>query len=274
MVPNSSPRRQLPSAGTYHESCCGSRCTFRLWCRPQTFDRDTVLRNRDSELQHLKGPWDETHDLPDDDLSGFIRMRGRQGQQRASPECRRYDIEVSQRFHCAHCVKLPSNQDGRARMKPVILLDIDGVLNPTVCPNGGGDRPLLRLSHEKRALVRRLARSGRIGWVSTWPADIVAGLEAQLELDVEPLRVTMVFRPADTDSPTPKLTSVTRWLYRMSATEESDWDSVVWIDDVLGTDARKWATEHDQPVHLEQPDPDSGLTEGHVARIEAFVARG
>lgn len=58
----------------------------------------------------------------------------------------------------------------------------------------------------------------------------------------------------------------------MSATEESDWDSVVWIDDVLGTDARKWATEHDQQVHLEQPDPDNGLTEGHVARIEAFVA--
>jgi len=60
----------------------------------------------------------------------------------------------------------------------------------------------------------------------------------------------------------------------MSATEESDWDSVVWIDDLLGTDARNWATEHDQPVHLEQPDPASGLTERHVARIEAFVAGG
>lgn len=159
-------------------------------------------------------------------------------------------------------------------MKPVILLDIDGFLNPMVCAGSRGDRPLLRLSNEKRSLVRRLARSGRIAWVSTWPADIVSGLEAELGLDVEPLRVTMVFRPADADSPTPKLTSVTRWLCRMSATEESDWDSVVWIDDVLGTDARKWATEHDQPVHLEQPDPDNGITEGHVARIEAFVAGG
>jgi HAD domain in Swiss Army Knife RNA repair proteins len=159
-------------------------------------------------------------------------------------------------------------------MKPVILLDIDGVLNPSVCPGSGGDRPVLLLSNEKRALVRRLARSGRITWVSTWPADVVAGLEAQLGLETEPLRVTMVFRPADADSPTPKLTSVTRWLYRMSATEESDWDSVVWIDDALGTDAKKWATEHDQPVHLEQPDPDNGLTEEHVVRIEAFVAGG
>jgi hypothetical protein len=103
---------------------------------------------------------------------------------------------------------------------------------------------------------------------------MVAALEAQLGLDAEPLRVTMVFRPAYADAPTPKLTSVTRWLYRMSATDDADGDSVVWIDDVLGTDARKWATEHDQPVHLEQPDPDSGLTEGDVARVEAFVAGG
>jgi hypothetical protein len=100
-------------------------------------------------------------------------------------------------------------------MKPVILFDISGVLNPSVCPGSGGDRPVLLLSNEKRALDRRLARSGRIAWVSTWPADMVAGLEAQPGLDAEPLRVTMAFRPAD-----------------------ADWDSVVWIDDVLGTDAR------------------------------------
>ncbi|MEO5315989.1 HAD domain-containing protein [Pseudarthrobacter sp. CC12] len=156
-------------------------------------------------------------------------------------------------------------------MKPVILLDIDGVLNPAICPGSGGDRPLLRLANDKRALVRRLARSGRIAWVSTWPADMIAGLEAQLEFDREPLRVTMVFRQADADVPTPKLTSVKRWLYRMGAAEEAGWDSVVWIDDVLGTDARAWAHGHDQPVHLEQPDPGQGLTEDQVARVERFV---
>ncbi|GAC1376188.1 MAG: hypothetical protein NVSMB43_16220 [Pseudarthrobacter sp.] len=158
-------------------------------------------------------------------------------------------------------------------MKPVILLDIEGVLNPAVCPGSGGDRPLLRLSNEKKALVRRLARTGRIAWVSTWPTDVVAGLEAQLDLDVEPLRVSMVFRRADADAPTPNLTSVKRWLYRMVAAEETDWDSVVWIDDVLGPDARDWAKMHEQPVHLEQPDPAQGLTEAQVAAIEAFARR-
>jgi hypothetical protein len=156
-------------------------------------------------------------------------------------------------------------------MEPVILLDIDGVLNPAVVP-GGGDRPILRLSTEKLGLVRRLARCGRIAWVSTWPADLIGGLEAQLELDSEPLRVTLVYRSADGDEPTPKLRSVQRWLARMDAAGEAPWDSVVWADDVLGPDARAWAGRHDQPVHLERPNPESGLTEEHVQRIEAFCS--
>lgn len=133
---------------------------------------------------------------------------------------------------------------------------------------------MLRLSNEKRALVRRLARSAGIAWVSTLPADMVAGLETQLQPEVEPLRVTMVFRRADADAPTPKLTSVARWLDRMTAAEEADWDAVVWIDDVLGPDARKWVHEYDHPVHLEQPDLDRGLIEAQVACIEVFMHGG
>jgi hypothetical protein len=154
-------------------------------------------------------------------------------------------------------------------MKPIILLDIDGVLNPVTCPGNGG-RPELTLSASKVTLVRRLARCGRIAWVSTWPADLVAGLESQLQLDVEPLRVTLLLRVSDGDEPTPKLRSVTRWLARMEASGEADWDSIVWVDDVLGPDARAWAHSHSQPVLLEKPVPDQGLTEAHVVAVEVF----
>lgn len=64
-------------------------------------------------------------------------------------------------------------------MKAIILLDVDGVLNPKV-RRGDGNGPDLRLSDMKVALVRRLATKGRIAWVSTPPADVVAALEAQL----------------------------------------------------------------------------------------------
>ncbi|PTT64218.1 HAD domain-containing protein [Arthrobacter sp. HMWF013] len=159
-------------------------------------------------------------------------------------------------------------------MKPIILLDIDGVLNPVAGPGDGGDRPTLTLTPEKIGLVRRLAGLGRIAWVSTWPADLTAGLESQLQLEAEPLRVVMVLRPDDDGQATPKLRSVARWLARMDALGEADWDSVVWIDDVLGADARAWAHNHTQPVLLEKPVPDRGLAEVHVVAVEVFAASG
>ena len=156
-------------------------------------------------------------------------------------------------------------------MKPIILLDIDGVLNAVAGPGDGTDRPKLTLPPEKTALVRRLASLGRIAWVSTWPADLVGGVEAQLNLEVQPLRAVMVLRPDDNDQPTPKLRSVTRWLARMDALGEADWDSVVWIDDVLGADARAWAHSYAQPVLLQRPAPHVGLAEANVVAVDVFV---
>lgn len=159
-------------------------------------------------------------------------------------------------------------------MKPIILLDVEGVLNPVARPGGLGDLPELVLPDGAISLVRRLARCGRIAWVSTWPADSTAGLEPQLQLDVEPLRVTLTVRAGDSDEPTPKLRSVRRWLAKMELLGEADWDAVVWIDDVLGPDAREWARHHHQPVLLEKPAPAQGLSEVHVVAVEVFVIGG
>ncbi|WP_457971540.1 HAD domain-containing protein [Arthrobacter sp. D1-17] len=159
-------------------------------------------------------------------------------------------------------------------MKPLILLDIEGVLNPTAHHRRGEDYPALGLSDTKVSLVRRLARCGRIAWVSTWPAAMIGGLERQLQLEVEPLRITLTLSPDDGDEPTPKLRSVIRWLARMEDLGEADWDSVVWVDDVLGPDAREWAHHHSQPVLLEKPVPDHGLTEAHVVAVEVFLDSG
>jgi hypothetical protein len=130
----------------------------------------------------------------------------------------------------------------RSRREATILLDIDGVLNPALRSRLDAVRPDPFLSCEKKALVRRLARCGRIAWVSIGPAEMTADLEDQLQLDVEPLRVTLLLRGADGDDPTPKLRSAARWLARMKAAGEAGWDSVVWIDDVLGPDARNGPT--------------------------------
>ncbi|MDV8147192.1 HAD domain-containing protein [Arthrobacter sp. B10-11] len=155
--------------------------------------------------------------------------------------------------------------------KPIILLGIDGVLNPVARAGSGGDHPEPILPDSKVALVRRLAELGRIAWVSTWPADLTAALESQLQLEGDPLRVTLLVPPGDEDEPTPKLRSVIRWLARMERSGCADWDSVVWIDDVLGQDARKWAHGYGQPVLLGRPVPDQGLSAIHVVAVEVFV---
>lgn len=162
-----------------------------------------------------------------------------------------------------------------ATMKPLILLDIDGVLNPRSRAASPGGPLELVLSDAKVALVNRLAASGRIAWVSTWPAEQTAGIESQLRLTAEPLRVPLPARSlTESESHTPKLRPVTRWLARMELTGEVTWDSVVWIDDVLGPDAHEWAHGFRQQVLLVRPLPAAGLTEAHVVAVEVFVQSG
>lgn len=154
-------------------------------------------------------------------------------------------------------------------MKLLILLDIDGVLNPKIIQDDGD--PSVELSDAKAALVRRLAAKGRIAWASTSPPEVVAALEERVQLEEEPLRVTITPKPGDEDQPTPKLRSVARWLDRMDAAGEADWDAVAWIDDVLGPDVHEWAHGYGRPVLLEKPDPDEGLTEAHVVAVQVFI---
>jgi hypothetical protein len=156
-------------------------------------------------------------------------------------------------------------------MKPIILLDVNGVLNPKLqredSPNGAN----AELSDLKVALVRRLATKGRIAWVSTSPEDVMEGLEAQLKLEVSPLRVALTPVPDDEEQQTPKLGSVARWLEKMEAESAADWDAIVWVDDALGADVHDWAHRYHQPVLLEKPDPEEGLTEAHVVAVQVFI---
>jgi hypothetical protein len=156
-------------------------------------------------------------------------------------------------------------------MKPLILLDIEGVLNPVAHPNDDGESSERSLPEAKASLVRRLAKCGQIAWVSTSPEDLTEELESQLQLETEPVRVELEMRESDVDEPTPKLRAVTEWLARQDADGEAGWDALVWIDDVLGPDAHEWADGFSQPVHLEKTSPEEGLTKEQVASVESFV---
>lgn len=156
-------------------------------------------------------------------------------------------------------------------MKPIILLDVNGVLNPKLQPDDSSSGANARLSDLMAALVRRLATKGRIAWVTTSHEDVLDGLEAQLMLEVNPLRVAITPVPDDEDRQTPKLGSVARWLNKMEAESAADWDAIVWVDGALGTDVHDWAHQYHQPVLLEKPNPKEGLTEAHVVAVQVFI---
>ncbi|MBF4461574.1 MULTISPECIES: HAD domain-containing protein [unclassified Rathayibacter] len=157
-------------------------------------------------------------------------------------------------------------------MAALILLDVDGVLNPTVTSDRslGGHR--LRLDPDRAELVRRLAALGTIVWATTWPPKLTSVLADDLGLPSG--TEAIVFGgglPHDPRFPgqTGKLQPVALWLEE--AAERFSIDAVVWIDDNLREDADAWARERTIPFHLIRPEAIEGLTAEEVAGAEAFL---
>lgn len=149
-------------------------------------------------------------------------------------------------------------------MRDLVLLDVDGVLNPRLAAGR------LHVSPERAALVRELAELGRLVWATTYPSVLAHDLGESIGLAE---RADAIAFPAELDAdphrpaPTPKLHWVRRWLGRQH------YDRAVWIDDRLGADAAEWARA-EASVHLVSPDPREGLLPSHLAEARAFLAGG
>lgn len=158
-------------------------------------------------------------------------------------------------------------------MAALILLDVDGVLNPSVSSDRALGSHRLMLEPEREELVHRLAAVGTIVWATTWPPKLTSVLADDLGLPAG--TEAIVFGgglPRDPRFPgqTGKLQPVAVWLER--AGERLDIDAVVWIDDNLRGDAVDWAREQEIPFHLVVPESATGLTADEVAGAEAFLA--
>ncbi|QHC59783.1 HAD domain-containing protein [Rathayibacter sp. VKM Ac-2760] len=158
-------------------------------------------------------------------------------------------------------------------MAALILLDVDGVLNPSVSSDRAAGSHRLMLEPEREELVRRLAAVGTIVWATTWPPKLTSVLADDLGLPAG--TEAIVFGgglPRDPRFPgqTGKLQPVALWLEE--ARGRLPIDAVVWIDDNLRGDAHDWAREQETPFHLIVPDAATGLTADEVAGAEEFLA--
>lgn len=155
----------------------------------------------------------------------------------------------------------------------MLLLDVDGVLCPfegsvpltrRVGPEGyrrvdlaGAHEEYLWISDSNAQHLRRLSRTFDIVWATGWSHNanrVIAPLHQLDELPVVELEFS--------GEPTWKLPSIRAYV--------GEDRPVVWVDDDLGEDARRWAQSRRGPTLLVTCEPHVGLTAEAVDRCLRF----
>lgn len=139
---------------------------------------------------------------------------------------------------------------------PLLLLDVDGVLNPfaaPACPPGytehaffPGEEPV-RLCAAHTAWLQELATRFELVWATGWGAEANRLLAPLLMLADLPV---IAFPPVPFD-PCDKLPAIRKFARRRP---------LVWIDDALPVAAHTWAARRRVPTLLIGIDPAEGLT--------------
>lgn len=150
---------------------------------------------------------------------------------------------------------------------PVVLLDLDGVLNPfaaPACPDGHQERVLFEGEEPVRFCpghadwIRELAAAGDLWWATGWGEN---ANEIYLPLlGVGPLPVVR-FPPVPFE-PELKVPAVDAAIGTRPA---------AWIDDNHTAAGRRWAAERDAPTLLVSIDPAIGWTREDVDRVLDWV---
>ncbi|MFF4650655.1 HAD domain-containing protein [Streptomyces sp. NPDC001380] len=157
--------------------------------------------------------------------------------------------------------------------RPLLYLDVDGVLNPLAPPPGTDfeNRRVLgltvRLHARHGAWLRELADVCTLVWATTWEED--ANVHLAPLLGVPPLPVVRFTgyrpQPGDPRLPLMELLSARKWapLLRHAAGRP-----FAWVDDVIPARlVRRSLLRRDRL--LLRVDPLEGLTRGHVDRLLA-----
>ena len=141
-------------------------------------------------------------------------------------------------------------------MKPLLLLDVDGVLNPfaaPACPAGYAEHVLfpgeepVRVCPGHGAWLRELSAGFTLTWVTAWEEE--ANRRLAPLLDLPPLPV--IHLPPPPFPPGAKLPAVVGY-----AGEQP----LAWLDDVVTEEMRAWAATRDAPTLLVEINPAQGLT--------------
>jgi Swiss Army Knife RNA repair-like protein len=152
--------------------------------------------------------------------------------------------------------------------RPLLLVDVDGVLNPwgaASCPDGyqeydfyPGERILLSPGHGPE--LQALARSFELVWATAWEHEANRLICPVLAIDELPV---IEFARSGRDLNFRKLPAV------IAAVGDR---ALAWIDDEHRRDHYAWAGRREAPTLMVDIDPAAGLTAAVVRRLEDWAA--
>lgn len=158
-----------------------------------------------------------------------------------------------------------------SRNRPLLLVDIDGVIS--LFGFGMEDRPAGRfemvdgiahfLSGTAGMHLHRLGQMFELAWCSGWEEKANEYLPAALGLPGPLPFLSFQRNPGKRHA---------HW--KLAAIEEHAGDDrpLAWIDDAFNDACHTWAAERPAATLLVPTDPATGMTEVHVARLEAWAA--
>jgi hypothetical protein len=152
---------------------------------------------------------------------------------------------------------------------PLLLLDVDGVLNPfaaPACPAGYREHHLfpaeepVRLCQAHGLWLNELAERFEIVWATAWGAEANQLLRPLLHLPEFPV----IRFPPSPFAPREKVPPVAAFVGQRRA---------IWIDDALTPEARTWASSRPAPTLLIDVDPAEGLTRSVIDQAVRWADR-
>ncbi|MBO0870391.1 MAG: hypothetical protein J2P15_17695 [Micromonosporaceae bacterium] len=151
-------------------------------------------------------------------------------------------------------------------MRPLLLLDVDGVLNPyPPDPPAGftdhylfpGEEPV-RVNPEHGLWLTEASKVVDLAWASSWNNEANQFLAPLLHIAALPV-ITMPQGPFDPSEKVPRIAAYAR--DRPAA----------WIDDIHTPHAHRWAADRAAPTLLITADPMVGLTRESIDRVIAWA---
>lgn len=158
-----------------------------------------------------------------------------------------------------------------AAPRPLLLVDVDGVVSlfgfaPHSPPSGvwrSVDGIPHLLSPAAGARLRRLAATYELVWCTGWEEKADAELPHAVGAPAGLPHLTFPHLPGRT----------TQGHWKLDAIDSHAGDRpLAWVDDALTAACRAWAAARPAPTLLVPTLPHEGLTDAHVAELEAWAA--